>query len=221
MRYLPKKFRRLCWRRFSVVSEFLIPLLHRLSRIIRLNEALSIGSEVFTTEFGQRDRVDGMARDRIFYAPARNGIRIPVSTHLVRMTQLPAHVEEPQGNIVSERAMRLRSAGVLGMLSLEQLEKIAGKHDERMYAVGERMIRQGDSGASMFFITDGEVVVSVNEPGKNQIQLRTLQSGDYFGEMSLMAGEPRLATVTATAETRVLRLQEIHFERYWSISLAY
>ena len=106
--------------------EFLIPLLHRLSRIIRLNEALSIGSEVFTTEFGQRDRVDGMARDRIFYALARNGIRIPVSTHLVRMTQLPAHVEEPQGNIVSERAMRLRSAGVLGMLSLEQLEKMQG-----------------------------------------------------------------------------------------------
>ena len=106
---------------------------------------------IFTTEFGQRDRVDGMARDRISYALARNNIRIPVSTHLVRMTQLPAHVEEPQGNIVSERAMRLRSAGVLGMLSLEQLEKIAGKHDERMYAGCERIIRQGDSGGKYFF----------------------------------------------------------------------
>ena len=161
---------------------------------------------IFTTEFGQRDRVDGMARDRIFYALARNGIRIPVSTHLVRMTQLPAQVEEPQGNIVSERARRLRSAGVLGMLSLEQLEKIAGKHDERIYAVGEQIIRQGDSGTSMFFITDGEVTVSVNVPGKDQIQLRTLQSGDYFGEMSLMTGEPRLATVTAIAETRVFEV---------------
>ena len=72
-----------------------------------------------------------------------------------------------------------------------------------MYAVGERIIRQGDSGARMFFITDGEVVVSVNERGKNQIQLRTLQSGDYFGEMSLMTGELRSDTVTATAETWV------------------
>ena len=81
---------------------------------------------IFTTEFGQRDRVDGMARDRIFYALARNGIRIPVSTHLVRMTQLLAHVEEPQGNIGSERAMRLRSAGVLGMLSLEQQKILQG-----------------------------------------------------------------------------------------------
>ena len=72
-----------------------------------------------------------------------------------------------------------------------------------MYAVGERIIRQSDSGARMFFITDGEVVVSVNERGKNQIQLRTLQSRDYFGEMSLMTGELRSDTVTATAETWV------------------
>ena len=36
---------------------------------------------IFTTEFGQGGRVDGLARDRIFYALARNGIRIPVSTH--------------------------------------------------------------------------------------------------------------------------------------------
>lgn len=43
----------------------------------------------------------------------------------------------------------------------------------------------------MFFIIDGEVVVSLNASGKEQIQLRRLQSGDYFREMSLMTGEPR------------------------------
>ncbi len=161
---------------------------------------------IFTTEFGQRDRVDGMARDRIFYALARNGIRIPVSTHQVRMTQLPMHVEEPREAVVAERARRLRSAGVLGMLAIEQLVKLAGEHDERIYASGEQIIRQGDPGESMFFIIDGEVVVSLNVPGKEQIQLRRLESGDYFGEMSLMTGEPRLATVTAAAETRVFEV---------------
>ena len=74
---------------------------------------------IFTTEFGQRDRVDGMARDRIFYALARNGIRIPVSTHHVRLTQLPAIVEAPQTTIVAERVRRLGAAGFLGMLSRE------------------------------------------------------------------------------------------------------
>ena len=55
----------------------------------------------------------------VFYALARNGIRSPVSTHQVRMTQLPIHVGEPQEAIIAERARRLRSVGVLGMLSLE------------------------------------------------------------------------------------------------------
>lgn len=65
---------------------------------------------IFITEFGQRDRVDGMARDRIFYALARNGIRIPVSAHHVRLTQLPAIVEAPQTTMVAERARRLGAA---------------------------------------------------------------------------------------------------------------
>ena len=89
-----------------------------------------------------------------------------------------------------------------------------------MYALGEQIIRQGNSGASMFYITDGEVAVSVNVSGKDQIQVRTLRSGDYFGEKSLMTSEPRLATVTATAEAQVFEVQGIRFERYWSNSLA-
>jgi CRP-like cAMP-binding protein len=166
---------------------------------------------IFTTEFGQRDRVDGMARDRIFYALARNGIRIPVSTHQVRMTQLPAIIEAPQITIVAERARRLGAAGVLGMLSREQLEKLASEQDEQTYAEGEQIIYQGEPGTSMFIITEGEVTVSVNAPEKERVQLRRLQVGEYFGEMSLMTGEPRSATVTAIAETRVFEVTRTSF----------
>ena len=41
------------------------------------------------------------------------------------------------------------------MLSPEYLQKIGGDHDEQIYASGEQIIRQGDPGASMFFIIDG------------------------------------------------------------------
>ena len=97
------------------------------------------------------------------------------------------------------------------MVAIEQLVKLAGEHDEQIYASGEQIIRQGDPGESMFFTIDGEVVVTLNVPGKEQIQLRRLESGDYFGEMSLMTGEPRLATVTATAETRVFEVTRSSF----------
>ncbi len=166
---------------------------------------------IFTTEFGQRDRVDGMARDRIFYALARNGIRIPVSTHQVRLTQLPATVEAPRITVVAERARRLEAAGVLGMLSQEQLEKLASEQDEQTYAKDEQIIRQGDPGTSMFIITEGEVTVSVKASEKERVQLRRLQVGEYFGEMSLMTGEPRSATITAITETRVFEVTRTAF----------
>jgi len=165
----------------------------------------------FTTEFGQRDRVDGMARDRIFYALARNDIRIPVSTHQVSLTQLPEVAEAPRATIIAERARRLGAAGVLGMLSPEHLEKLASEHDEQIYAADEQIIRQGEPGTSMFIITDGEVAVAVKAPEKEKVQLSRLQVGDYFGEMSLMTGEPRSATVTAIAETRVFEVTRTAF----------
>ena len=127
------------------------------------------------------------------------------------MTQLPAIVEAPQITIVAERARRLGAAGVLGMLSREQLEKLASEQDEQTYAEGEQIIYQGEPGTSMFIITEGEVTVSVKAPEKERVQLRRLQVGEYFGEMSLMTGEPRSATVTAIAETRVFEVTRTSF----------
>jgi len=166
---------------------------------------------LFTTEFGKRDLVDGMARDRIFYALARNGIRLPVATHQVRLTQLPPQVEMPRETVVAERAARLEAAGVLGVLSAEQLRKLASDNEERTYAAHEPIIRQGEPGESMFIITEGRVKVTVQAAGSKPVHIRDLTMGDYFGEMSLMTGEPRSATVTAEAETRVLEVSRPAF----------
>lgn len=161
---------------------------------------------LFTAEFGKRDRVDGMARDRIFYALARNGIRLPVATHQVRLTQLPPEVEIQPEAAIAERAGRLEAAGVLRVLSVEQLRKLARDNEERTYAAEEPIIRQGESGESMFIITDGRVKVSVESSDSAPVHIRDLVRGDYFGELSLMTGDPRSATVTATVETRVLEV---------------
>ena len=150
-------------------------------------------------------------QDRIFYALARKGIRIPVSTHQVRLTQLAEVAETPRVTVIAERTRRLRSAGILGMLSQEHLEKLASEHDEQTYAADEQIIRQGEPGTSMFIITSGEVEVGVKAPEKEQVQLSKLQVGNYFGEMSLMTGEPRSATVTAIVETRVFEVTRTAF----------
>jgi len=66
---------------------------------------------LFTTDFDKRDRVDGMARDRIWYALARHGIEIPVATHAVRLTPLPPPAVEPPDAAIDRRtAGRARRA---------------------------------------------------------------------------------------------------------------
>ena len=89
---------------------------------------------LFTTDFDKRDRVDGMARDRIWYAFARQGIEIPVATQQIRITQLPPPVIEPETTAVERRVRSLQRIGMLGPLTPEQIGRLAEENVERVYA---------------------------------------------------------------------------------------
>ena len=168
---------------------------------------------LFTTDFDKRDRVDGMARDRIWYAFARQGIEIPVATQQIRITQLPLPVVESETMAVERRVSSLQRIGMLGPLAPEQIGRLAEENVERVYAAGEPVIRQGDPGESLFVIMSGRVEVTVVQEGAPSVRLATLGEGDYFGEMSLMTGAPRSATVAALVETRLLEVGKESFRR--------
>jgi small-conductance mechanosensitive channel/CRP-like cAMP-binding protein len=168
---------------------------------------------LFTTEFDKRDRVDGMARDRIWYALARQGIEIPVATQQIRITQLPSPVIESEETAVERRVVSLQRIGMLGPLTPEQIGRLAEENVERVYAAGEPVIRQGAPGDSLFVIMSGRVEVTVVQEGMPSVRLATLEAGDYFGEMSLMTGAPRSATVAAVVETRLLEVGKESFRR--------
>ncbi len=167
---------------------------------------------LFTTEFDKRDRVDGMARDRIWYALARNGIEIPVATQAIRLTPLPPPPPpEPADAVIERRVRCLESIGLLASLGPQQVRLIAEHNDERIYAAGEQIIRQGEDGQSMYVIMGGEVEVTARDGDGPPVPLGSLGPGDYFGEMSLMTGAPRVATVTTKSESRLLKVGKQSF----------
>ena len=168
---------------------------------------------LFTTQFDKRDRVDGMARDRIWYALARHGIEIPVATHAVRLTTLPPPPPEPLEAEIDRRIASLARIGLLQSLDGDQVRSLAAQNPERMYAAGEQVVHQGAEGASMFVILSGRVEVTAWEGDLPPVRLAVLGVGEYFSEMSLMTGAARVATVTTLEETRLLEICKDSFGR--------
>jgi CRP-like cAMP-binding protein len=76
-----------------------------------------------------------------------------------------------------------------------QAEQIRRLLKERRFAKGETVIMEGSGGAAFFIIDSGQAMVS-----SKGAELATLGPGDYFGEVALIDGGPRSATVTATTD---------------------
>ncbi len=101
----------------------------------------------------------------------------------------------------------LRKVPMLASLKPEHLDMLAKLATTRTFKKGETIIKQGDPGSGLFVILNGTVsVTSKNRPGLPDNMLNNLGKGEFFGEMSLIDGYPRSATVTAQAETQVVEL---------------
>jgi MFS family permease len=93
-----------------------------------------------------------------------------------------------------------------------RLEAILGRRRMRDVTAGEAIVRQGDQADRFFVILDGDFDVSrADEPGAPAERLRTLSRDDVFGELGLLTGEPRSATVTARTAGRLLELEGADF----------
>ena len=86
-------------------------------------------------------------------------------------------------------------------LSRPQLEQVAHKMSEESYPVGQRILREGFTGTGFYVILDGEVAIKID--GEERARL---QKGDFFGEMSILLGEPPVADVVTTRQLHVLHL---------------
>ena len=95
----------------------------------------------------------------------------------------------------------LGSLTLFADLSRPQIEQVAHKMTEESYPVGQRILRQGFTGTGFYVILDGEVAIKINGE-----EIARLQKGDFFGEMSILLGEPPVADVVATRQLNALHL---------------
>jgi small-conductance mechanosensitive channel/CRP-like cAMP-binding protein len=158
----------------------------------------------FTDQFHKRDGVDGTARDRIWYALARKGIPLAFPNRSVRLVETASASLESEARL-HKHDEALQHVDFLRVLSDEQRQQLAAKSEIRLYIEGEPIVHQGDNSSEMFIIDSGEVAVlreRADHLGMSEVA--RLGSGKFFGEMALMTGEPRAATVRAVTPSSLI-----------------
>jgi voltage-gated potassium channel len=89
-----------------------------------------------------------------------------------------------------------------------ELEAVSRVADELRLPAGRVLMRQGRPGRELFVIVEGEVTVE-----QDGATIAVRGGGDFFGELALVTGRPRTATVTAATDLQTLVLDKISFDR--------
>lgn len=92
-------------------------------------------------------------------------------------------------------------------LDKKELRSLASSCQERKFSAGSALMKQGDTGAGLFVITNGHVkITQAVDPDRAEEDLGTAGPGDVLGEMALLDDLPRSATVTAVDDVTALLL---------------
>jgi small-conductance mechanosensitive channel len=145
-------------------------------------------------------------RTALWYELGRRDMRIPfpIRTLDVRTPNVPASFASARENA----AKILRSGGMLSCLSEEEAADLVAKGILKVFGPREALVTRGEKGESMFLILEGSVEVVGKMSEGPRVVLATLSTGNSFGEMSLVTGEPRNATVRAVADVMVLEIRK-------------
>lgn len=140
---------------------------------------------------------------RVWYAVTREGYTFPFPHRevIVQKSKPPFQLSDPgiQWN--------LRQIEFLSCLGDKYLEELTKRAHLRVFGNGETVVRQGDGGNSLFINLCGDLDVSVDG-----IKVATLGGGEFFGEMSLLTGEKRSATVMAVGEVWLIEITKLALE---------
>lgn len=148
------------------------------------------------------DIVDGI-RTNIWYAAQRHRITIPFP---IRTVQIDRPRARRQDALTAARST-VRKQAFLQLLDEAQVDKLLAHARLLRFGRGEKVIQQGAAGESMFILLSGEADVFVDVGGQNT-RVAALHTGDYCGEMSLLTGEPRSATVIARTDCEMWEIDK-------------
>jgi CRP-like cAMP-binding protein len=110
---------------------------------------------------------------------------------------------------MSTMADSLKAVPLFSELSDKEVRALAQSMHEKRFEDGQEVVTQGESGIGFFVILEGAARVSVG--GQER---RTLKAGDYFGELALLEGDSRSASIAADGSLRCAGMTAWHFRPF-------
>jgi len=169
--------------------------------------SIDYAAKFWIEDYARDNHAKDQVRTNIWYEFRRANIEIPWPIQIQYTRE-----EEPlrTGAHVDAAASQLAGIDLFSTLTEEARRDLARAAGDHLFTGGEAIVRQGDRGSSMFVVLRGTVVVSLEPSGQ---QVATITTGGFFGEMSMLTGDPRTATVRAATDVQVLEIEAADMRR--------
>jgi len=167
----------------------------------------------FLNEFAQDEPVSSRVRERVYSALRRAQIPLAIPAHAIFLSN-----DDPESKArkrVQETEFKSDALQMVDLFSrLSRDEKLTLAESARLtpFSPGEIITRQGATAHWLYVLTKGRASVRVSANGSQDRQVAILEAPSFFGEMALMTGQPREATVIALTDVDCLRVDKTDFE---------
>jgi len=143
----------------------------------------------------------------------RAGLRIAVPEYQIHsVKESGKHLQEVRSRDITHRLDALKRVDLFGGMSGQELQTVAERLVFAPFAKGDVITRQGAVAHWLYILTVGEAEVVVDRPNGERRVINMLPAGTCFGEMGLLTGEPRHATVIAVSDVECYRLDKASLE---------
>jgi len=155
-------------------------------------------------DFRRHEPINAAVRSAVWYALNRAGMEMPFPTHNVRLTEMnDERARRQDDQEYARRIDALARVDLFRALDAQRVDRLSRRMKLLMFGPDETILRQGDPGDSLYVIRSGTVAV----------RARTMTAGQFFGEMSLMTGAPRSATVVAKSDVECYVVDKEAFQQ--------
>ena len=204
----------------DLVKKTILEVLHQHQRVLKHpipdilltafgDSAILYEIRFWHENFSNEPKIKSEINILIWYALRRRNILIPFPIRNIH------HAHEERAYQAATREHRcndmvrmFEKVPVLSPLSPEERAQLAHQVKIEPFGEGEIIVRQQEAGDSLYIITKGTCEVLLESSSRQFKKVAVLTKGDFFGEMSLLTGEPRSATVRAIEDTEVIMIQK-------------